>query len=560
MAVLVSVYVVFALRLGRTLRVVRIVGRQSSAPGFFGVDRGWTGTCGLQEYFESLQLMGGTLSLQALLAVVLERFGLSLALPFALLIPSNLFELDRNSLVKPKALAGSLMSSVCLGGICAVAKELGQHARIELTASGGEDGSGRTAKLQAVGKMLAGSNNANVLDALRPWGNELELESIRSVVDAMREGQGPDEPRGVLPKEISPANLPGLRFGNANLEYMFTVDQERTNEVLSTVCNRLCGNMLLDQQGGEAGKFGVRVAGRLCTTLEDFISALEKDHRVTFEIRTNITSMGIGLSILDDAQKAEEALNVPICFPIKTNIIIPEATMTGAFRKHEELVSLMTHAAVFVKVAGPIVNDALLEWCLNVNGMTGFQGVGGVSRPWQTAPGAYVVHTPGIFSTRRKRARAARLMSIISAVTNAQADADEVVLGGYGYFGVCCDSTALLQATLMNDTDAMTIYPLLLGGGAKVCLTDAYEKFAAAHPAWRKDARRLRTSLGHLPCDIIVEDQSWCALRCLSSMPTQSIFTAVDGIRRQLERVVWQRKSSTRRHSRARANDHTSYP
>ncbi len=541
-SVLISVYVVFALRLRRrTLRVVRrshnVSNPRNVSSGLFGVDRGWARTCGLEDYFESLQLLGGTLSLQALLAVVLERYGLSLALPFAILIPSGLFELDQNSLVKPKALARSLMSSVCLGGICAVAKELGQHTRIELTGGDGGEGGKRRANLLAVGKMRAGSGNVNVLDALRREGNVVELESIGGVVDAIQKTHGPG-PRGTVPKEISPANLPGLRFGNINLEYLFSVEQERTNEVLSTICNRLCSNMIL---AGGTGKveFGVRTAGRLHTTLEDFMTALEKDHKVTIEIRTNITSMGIGLSILDDGQDPAEALNVPICFPMKTNII-PEATTTGMFRKHEEIVSLMTHAAVFVRVEGPIVKDALLEWCLNVNGMTGFQGVGGVSRPWQTTPDACVVHTPGIFATRRKRARAARLMSIISAVTNAQADADQIVLGGYGYFGVCCDSVALLQATLLNDTSATTIYPLLLGGGAKVCLSDAYEKFGAAHPAWKKDARRLRTSLCHLPCDIIVDDQRRCAMRCLSSLPTKSIFTAVDAIRRQLERVVQQ--------------------
>jgi len=171
-SVLISVYVVFALRLRRrTLRVVRrshnVSNPRNVSSGLFGVDRGWARTCGLEDYFESLQLLGGTLSLQALLAVVLERYGLSLALPFAILIPSGLFELDQNSLVKPKALARSLMSSVCLGGICAVAKELGQHTRIELTGGDGGEGGERRANLLAVGKMRAGSGNVNVLDALR---------------------------------------------------------------------------------------------------------------------------------------------------------------------------------------------------------------------------------------------------------------------------------------------------------------------------------------------------------------------------------------------------------
>ena len=128
-------------------------------------------------------------------------------------------------------------------------------------------------------------------------------------------------------------------------------------------------------------------------------------------------------------------------------------------------------------------------------------------------------------------------MSIISAVTNAQADADRIVLGGYGYFGVCCDSVALLQTTL-GEKRGTTIYPLLLGGGAKTCLMNAYREFARTHASYKKDAMRLRDSLQHLPCDIVVDDPGSCARRCLSSLPTKSIFTAVDAIRERLQQIL----------------------
>lgn len=86
-AVLASVYVAFALRLRR--RTLRIIRRGSWKPrkpsGFFGVGGGWPKTCSLEDYFESLQLTGGKISLQALLAVVLERYGLTMALPVGML-------------------------------------------------------------------------------------------------------------------------------------------------------------------------------------------------------------------------------------------------------------------------------------------------------------------------------------------------------------------------------------------------------------------------------------------------------------------------------------------
>ena len=390
-----GLYLAFVIRIRRqTLRVVRRRGRvpASSASPFQIRSGEFPGTISIADYFHSLQLLGGSLSLQSLLTAVLERYGLSLALPFALLIPADLLPLDNRYLVKPKALAESLMSSVCLGGICVMAKEIGRHAHFELTADG-ENHQGEPHS--AVDKMERGSGDARVLEVLGRQENVIEMDAVEMLVEKIKMKYGLD-PRGV-PREISPASLPGLRFGNTGLPYLFEVDQERKNEVMSTICNRLCGNVLLHEPGVSDSAFVAVVAGCRATTLEDFIELLEKTgHRVSMEIRTNITSMGIGLSVLDRHDPTTEALNVPMCFPIRTNIVVPVPKTGNAgsreFQRHTELVSLMTHAAVFVEIAGPIIQYAKLEWCLNVNGMTGFQGALRSFTPNRLFPESIALH------------------------------------------------------------------------------------------------------------------------------------------------------------------------
>ena len=389
-----GLYLAFVIRIRRqTLRVVRRRGRVSAASSSpFQIRSGeFPGTISIVDYFHSLQLLGGSLSLQSLLTAILERYGLSLALPFALLLPADLLPLDNRYLVKPKALAESLMSSVCLGAICVVAKEIGRHAHFELTADG-ENHQGEPHS--AVDKMERGTGNARVFEVLGRQENVIEIDVVDMLVERIKMKYGLD-PRGV-PREISPASLPGLRFGNTGLPYLFEVDQERMNEVMSTICNRLCGNVL-HEASVSGSAFVAVVEGSRATTLEAFIELLEKvGHRVSMEIRTNITSMGIGLSVLDRHDPTTEALNVPMCFPIRTNIVVPVHQTGNAgsqeFQRHTELVSLMTHAAVFVEITGPIVKYAKLEWCLNVNGMTGFQGAFRTFTPNRLFPESIALH------------------------------------------------------------------------------------------------------------------------------------------------------------------------
>ena len=129
-----------------------------------------------------------------------------------------------------------------------------------------------------------------------------------------------------------------------------------------------------------------------------------------------------------------------------------------------------------------------------------------------------------------------RFMSAISAVTNSCADVDSIVVGGYGFMGVCLDSVALLQHAL---TGTCTMYPLFLGGAGKTSLLDGYMEFEKQQPDYGEECAILRASLRQLPCDILVEPCHAvdAANRALASLPRSSIFASAESCKKDLVRA-----------------------
>ena len=115
----------------------------------------------------------------------------------------------------------------------------------------------------------------------------------------------------------------------------------------------------------------------------------------------------------------------------------------------------------------------------------------------------------------------------------------------YGALGVCIDSVAAVQQVL---TGTCTLYPLILGGEAKIGLLTCYkwvQKKAAAGGTdgkWKYDeeARKLRDALNALPCDGIVEPgvAAATARRALACLPQRSVFAAVKRCRESLEAAI----------------------
>lgn len=152
-------------------------------------------------------------------------------------------------------------------------------------------------------------------------------------------------------------------------------------------------------------------------------------------------------------------------------------------------------------------------------------------------------HSEEYLSTTEQRCHALRLISASTAALNCASTDGQLLLGGYGYLGVCIDSVAVIQQALANEC---TMYPLLLGGTAKMMLLNAYEsiqkKASKAGSAWEfhKEAELLRTAMIRLPCDGIVEPSAalGTARRALACLPKKSVFKAVKKCKVELEEAL----------------------
>jgi hypothetical protein len=274
-----------------------------------------------------------------------------------------------------------------------------------------------------------------------------------------------------------------------------------------------------------------------------------------------------------------------------------------------DVMMLMPHASLLLHVTGPAwAFDA--EWCLGVAGFTGWVPFCFVNRPWAMDPAFRVTHPllsdtpPGgsaapeggagaagscgggkggrqaAARSRRGAAAAAevaaeahvavaavpaaaggsgagrprkwlssrevrllRLVAASSCVLNAAGERDRLPFGGYGYLGACTDSAAALQQALIGRT---TLFPLILGGTAKLGLIALYRAAAAVPPdggprwqyAW--EAVALASALGVLPCDAFIEPATaaGAAQRALACLPERSVFAAADTCRAALKAAL----------------------
>jgi hypothetical protein len=505
----------------------------------------------LGEYVGSLSLQS-SFNVESILISVLERFGYVIALPLALFLPRtwrkkelHVKDLEKKILpFAPESMIVSALSTKSLGCLSEVIKELGygSFAKQAPLADLEKHVKSDKQKYRSMELLGCGSNPKHdsglhsKIDDGSGGGFVLCTESLKQLVDHLVAAKCPSDAQDP-PKEIHPA-LEGLYFGNQGLGSVYSIEEEATNAVASSICNKLAANALrgtqLIQESSHFSHtmFTVIMQNESVSSLENFFDALERSgHVVSIVIRTNITSMGVGLSAkCEDGSFAQ----IPLAYPLKTGLSIkssPDSLL------NKEAITLMTHGACFIKIEGPLFKNVELEWCLNVTGFTGFQPVGGVLRPWQADPKASVCHNVEFLSTRENRHSAFRLMTVISCVTNLVADSNHIVLGGYGYMGVCLDSIAVLQQAL---TGSCTMYPLFLGGAAKMNLLDGYRMFQDYTCEYDKETKLLMRSLISLPCDLLVEprDAAKTARRALAALPEKSIFKSLADCKRDLHAVI----------------------
>ena len=103
--------------------------------------------------------------------------------------------------------------------------------------------------------------------------------------------------------------------------------------------------------------------------------------------------------------------------------------------------------------------------------------------------------------------------------------------------GVCLDSVAAIQQAACG---RCTLFPLVLGGEAKLSLMALYRSARLAGWQYGEEAAALQAALAELPCDAIQEPRSaaGAAKRALACLPATSPFAAVASCRQSLQAAL----------------------
>jgi hypothetical protein len=108
---------------------------------------------------------------------------------------------------------------------------------------------------------------------------------------------------------------------------------------------------------------------------------------------------------------------------------------------------------------------------------------------------------------------------------------------GYGYVGVCVDSVAAIQQAMCG---SCSLFPLVLGGEAKLTLMSLYKSLREQGWEYGAEAAVLQAALAALPCDAIQSPQSaaGAARRALACLPPTSVFQGVAECRSMLHAAL----------------------
>ena len=432
-------------------------------------------------------------------------------------------------------------------------------------------------KRSALGLMVDGGSHARptglatAISYSQPFSLPEDLETVSGVqispivvaqnnTQTIGKEKEEEKPMAPEPTPIHPI-FPGLCTGNGGLRSVCTLSETKINNVLAVLLNRLAANSLTDVPLGPGSqaptqKFKVQVHGHdaAITSVEEFMRVLEETgHTVTMSMTANMTSFGVGLCVKEEDEsdgggdgmhaEKDKYVQVPLAYPLSTGLYACDED-TG---EDIDVVTLMQHSGINLCVrGGPVFKNAQLEWCLNIGGLTGWIPSGGIDREWAVCPEAKTLHAEEALSTAEGRRRALRLTTASAAVLNFAAEENQLLFGGYGSLGVCIDSVAAVEVAM---TGGCTLYPLILGGDAKMGLLRAYKKIEKLHARengaageWEyiEESRALQRGLLALPCDGIVEPglAAATAKRALACLPKRSVFAGVERSRRALERAL----------------------
>jgi len=508
--------------------------------------------CSLGDYYRSLDAGDNGVSLEGVIAKMLEKAGMLALLPAihhfspaSVKSATSLDDIAMNDFFT--AMFSKLMSPLKIYSVTSALNEAASDAaevgRKELIPEG----------VSAVEFYVAGEQPGLVPEfpeSFRTKDTFLLKEDIAAIMATW----GITQEDKLQPLAPSPGDvLPDLctSFGGATM--IQTPYEAGLSRIMSYVLNRLGANAVPSKYISLYTRTPVdrlpftlfltaaaKAAGTgAITTPEDLLSALHSGsdpHEVEMHIVSRVTSFGYGLSVKEG--EGQYTL-IPLLLPIDSGLSIL-ATSDASDAHHNKIAVPACHAGIHLDIKGPIVKCGV-EWYQGIEGFTGWHSGNDVAQVWANDPEVEIFHDHPRWSNLHQFRAAMETSTVSSIALNITATRSRLPNGGYGYLGICMDSTASIQMALTGKT---TLFPLILGGQVKTCVMLLYKELeaelaAGGHPELASAAAALRLGISNLPTDIVHQPKDTADIcgRLLAILPEKSPFALIARSRSKVRKL-----------------------
>lgn len=289
---------------------------------------------------------------------------------------------------------------------------------------------------------------------------------------------------------------------------MFTQTHRQylTNRTMAMLFNRLAANDTLD--AGDV-KFKVSIGGKEVARPDELVQRLkDTGHKVGMRFRFNIVSFGNGFCIKEDDGTWT---NIPWAIVLRSGY---------EDRHRRSAYSFLNHGGTTLDVEGPIMTCCVAHH-IAIDGFVGWYTTENFDVPWlsEIQVGDYLSPDDTI--------RAVRFCGLYAAGLNFCARRCRLPAGGYGLFGVCLDSTAIIEKALFGKVNT---YPCMHIGRFRMHavrdLRDLLATFEARKDDRVEDMRKIVQCKLDLPNDACATplDGPDAARRMIQCMPRQMPF------------------------------------